>query len=400
MAAGVFALLLSANDRLSVRDVQHLVTRTSRNSGICGQTWKENSAGFRVSDYCGFGLLDAGELTAVATNWSCVPEQVSCIVRSDGTRTSIPQRGEVHTSITVQDSCVVNYLEHVFLTVRITFPHRGHLRIRLTSPGGTISDIVPGRATDMEPDLEWTFMTLHHWGESAVGPWRLSVQNTHPHLSSTGDLETWSLRLLGTETDPSRSGTGICNTQSLDSDNIECTTNPCQNGGICTESIPTGYKCHCRSGYTGDNCAIGCHIQYPNFPADNFAIYDNRCHWLSTDTKGIRYPAAKEFCESRAGRLITVKTSAKQNWLTDFINKNGDSKVQLYWIGLDDRQRENHFMWSDGTTFNGNQQPRNNRNRRDCVHVNVDGSFDWAVVPCKRFRNFVCEMVTEVQTRE
>ncbi|XP_078577192.1 neuroendocrine convertase 2-like [Branchiostoma floridae x Branchiostoma japonicum] len=153
----------------------------------------------------------------MAANWSCVPEQVSCIVQSEGTRTSIPQKGEVQTSITVpQDSCVVNYLEHVLLTIRITFPHRGHLRIRLTSPGGTISDIVPGRATDMEPDLEWTFMTLHHWGESAVGTWQLSIQNTQPELGSTGVLETWYLRLLGTETDPSKSGTGICKTQSLD----------------------------------------------------------------------------------------------------------------------------------------------------------------------------------------
>ncbi|XP_078615115.1 neuroendocrine convertase 2-like isoform X2 [Branchiostoma floridae x Branchiostoma japonicum] len=215
MAAGVFTLVLSANDQLSVRDVQHLVTRTSRSTGICGQTWKENSAGFRVSDFCGFGLLDAGQLTEMAANWNCVPEQVICT--EQGARMNIPQSGEVQTSITVpQDSCVVNYLEHVLLTVRITFPHRGHLQIRLTSPGGTVSDIVPGRATDMEADLEWTFMTLHHWGESAVGTWELSIENTHPHLSSTGVLEGWTLGLLGTATDPTSTSTGTSGTPGMD----------------------------------------------------------------------------------------------------------------------------------------------------------------------------------------
>ncbi|XP_066296994.1 furin-like protease kpc-1 isoform X1 [Branchiostoma lanceolatum] len=217
MAAGVFALVLSANDQLSVRDVQHLVTRTSRNTGICGQTWKENSAGFRVSDYCGFGLLDAGRLTAMAASWSCVPEQASCTEQREGASVNIPQSGEVRTSISVSpDSCDVNYLEHVLLTVRITFPHRGHLRIRLTSPGGTVSDIIPGRAMDMAPDLAWTFMTLHHWGESTAGTWQLSIQNTHPELSSTGVLEGWALVLLGTATDPADSSTGPGSTAGMD----------------------------------------------------------------------------------------------------------------------------------------------------------------------------------------
>ncbi|XP_078696546.1 uncharacterized protein LOC144924826 isoform X2 [Branchiostoma floridae x Branchiostoma belcheri] len=217
MAAGVFTLALSANDQLSVRDVQHLVTRTSTNTVVCGQTWKENSAGFRVSDYCGFGLLDAGKLTAMAANWSCVPEQVSCTQQREGASINIPQSGEVLTSITVQqDSCGVNYLEHVLLTVRVTFPHRGHLQFRLTSPGGTVSDIVPGRAPDLEPDLEWTFMTVHHWGERAEGSWQLSIRNTHPHLSNTGILEGWSLVFLGTATDPVNSSTSTASTPGTD----------------------------------------------------------------------------------------------------------------------------------------------------------------------------------------
>ena len=36
----------------------------------------------------------------------------------------------------------------------------------------------------------------------------------------------------------------------------ECGSNPCENGGTCTD-VPNGYTCACQSGYTGDECQTG-----------------------------------------------------------------------------------------------------------------------------------------------
>ena len=33
----------------------------------------------------------------------------------------------------------------------------------------------------------------------------------------------------------------------------ECSSNPCQNGGTCTDRV-NGFTCQCSSGYTGDTC--------------------------------------------------------------------------------------------------------------------------------------------------
>lgn len=33
----------------------------------------------------------------------------------------------------------------------------------------------------------------------------------------------------------------------------ECTSNPCQHGGICKDHL-NGYTCKCQTGYTGANC--------------------------------------------------------------------------------------------------------------------------------------------------
>ena len=36
----------------------------------------------------------------------------------------------------------------------------------------------------------------------------------------------------------------------------ECASNPCQNGGTCTDLV-NSYTCACVSGYNGTSCEIG-----------------------------------------------------------------------------------------------------------------------------------------------
>ena len=36
----------------------------------------------------------------------------------------------------------------------------------------------------------------------------------------------------------------------------ECASNPCQNGGTCTDAV-NGYTCACVAGYTGSDCETG-----------------------------------------------------------------------------------------------------------------------------------------------
>ena len=41
----------------------------------------------------------------------------------------------------------------------------------------------------------------------------------------------------------------------------ECQSNPCQNGGVCTDAVGL-FNCECLSGYEGDMCETG------NLPSD------------------------------------------------------------------------------------------------------------------------------------
>ncbi|XP_035672262.1 secretory phospholipase A2 receptor-like [Branchiostoma floridae] len=143
----------------------------------------------------------------------------------------------------------------------------------------------------------------------------------------------------------------------------------------------------------------GCHVRHSTFPADNFAIYDNRCHWFSSASDTTDYRAAERFCNTHGGRLVTVKDSAKQQWLEKYIANNLDRRN--FWIGLQDRHNEKVFMWSDGTAFtNGDYSnwlnPPRRHKLRDCVVISRVRQ-KWVLVNCKKNRNsFICEMVNPI----
>ena len=83
----------------------------------------------------------------------------------------------------------INYLEHVEVSVNLIYTRRGDLLIKLISPQQTVSNLTFYRMPDSEygsTDLNWVLMTLHHWGESATGLWKLHLKNSQLHHVNTG----------------------------------------------------------------------------------------------------------------------------------------------------------------------------------------------------------------------
>jgi furin len=79
VAAGAFALVLEANPDLGYRDVMHIIARTARIPTLSEtDDWIINGAGFHVSDKFGFGVIDTGQMTALAQNWTNVEQRYEC----------------------------------------------------------------------------------------------------------------------------------------------------------------------------------------------------------------------------------------------------------------------------------------------------------------------------------
>jgi len=86
---------------------------------------------------------------------------------------------------------VINYLEHVEVKVNLNYSRRGDLLIKITSPTGTVSNLTHYRKSDSFfklKDLNWVLMTLHLWGETAVGEWKLTLENSQPQHHNKGWL--------------------------------------------------------------------------------------------------------------------------------------------------------------------------------------------------------------------
>jgi len=78
LAAGIIALALEANPKLTWRDVMYLTVLSSRPKAIKSNNYIMNKRGLLVSSRYGFGLMDAGKMVEIAKNWVTVPDLQSC----------------------------------------------------------------------------------------------------------------------------------------------------------------------------------------------------------------------------------------------------------------------------------------------------------------------------------
>jgi len=213
-AAGVFALALEANRKLTWRDMQHLTVLTSKRNSLFDSKnrfyWNMNGVGLEFNHLFGFGVLDAGAMVALAKQWRSVPARYHCEAGSDKTVRPIPQGHSlfmtIDTTACIGTETEINYLEHVQALVTVNATRRGDLELFLRSPMGTRSMILSTRPNDDDSRdgfTKWPFMTTHTWAEYPRGKWTLEVRFNSPHGSpNEGYIKEFTLLLHGTRDAP------------------------------------------------------------------------------------------------------------------------------------------------------------------------------------------------------
>jgi len=211
-AAGVFALAIEANPKLTWRDMQHLTVLTSKRNSLFDSKgrfhWNMNGVGLEFNHLFGFGVLDAGAMVALAKQWKSVPARYHCEAGSDNKVRAIPSGKSLFLSIDTT-SCSgtdteVRYLEHVQAVISLNATRRGDVELYLRSPMGTRSMILSNRPHDddgRDGFTKWPFMTSHTWAEYPIGKWTLEVRFVGDR-PNTGYLKEWTLMLHGTREAP------------------------------------------------------------------------------------------------------------------------------------------------------------------------------------------------------
>ena len=192
LASGMFALVLEANKDLTWRDLQHIVVHTAVKTSPEDDGWKTNAANLKFNHKFGFGRLSARKMVDAALNWKTVGKQHICKVLGPlDSNPKIPVNGSLQLKV-YSDGCQgnsqnsVKKLEHVQATVsfKLYNTFRGDISIDIVSPGGTLSQLLSSRRKDDDKLglTGWDFMTVHLWGESPEGEWKLVFHHNNRRM--------------------------------------------------------------------------------------------------------------------------------------------------------------------------------------------------------------------------
>lgn len=116
----------------------------------------------------------------------------------------------------------------------------------------------------------------------------------------------------------------------------------------------------------------------------------------------VDHQTAQAACASAGFRLVTVDSAEEQDWIWSTSDSMFVEGAKDVWIGLDDRDEEGTYVWSDGTPLGdyanwAEDQPDNGASgegdvEEDCTEMNTYFEGKWNDLDCgTAYLGFVCE---------
>ncbi|WP_396588420.1 S8 family serine peptidase [Bermanella sp. R86510] len=206
VVSGVAALLFSANDKLTWRDVRHIMASTAKkihqdfvpisventagDEYVAEPGWFTNDAGYNFHNWYGFGLVDAEKAIEMALDdsYSLLPElkETAFIQPSNTTSAQIPESmtGAMRL-VNVSEELTV---EAVQVKLSVSHGRDSDLAVELVSPSGTKSVVLQPRSlliADQADGMEDTdfnntvLLSNAFYGEPSEGTWLVKVIDTN-----------------------------------------------------------------------------------------------------------------------------------------------------------------------------------------------------------------------------
>ncbi|KAM5433916.1 pheromone processing endoprotease [Microsporum ferrugineum] len=209
LVVGVMALVLQVRPELTWRDLQYLLVETAVPINETAPGWQTTSIGKKFSHDFGYGKVDAYTTVHLAKEWKLVKPQAWFHSPWLKVYHDVPQGDKgLSTSFDITTEMLkknnLERVEHVTVTMNINHTRRGDLSVELHSPSGVISYLSTARPQDDERAgyVDWTFMSVAHWGEKGVGNWTVIVKDTVVN-EYNGTFVDWRITLWGESIDPS-----------------------------------------------------------------------------------------------------------------------------------------------------------------------------------------------------
>lgn len=216
--AGVVAMMLEANSKLSVEDLKYILAKTAKKvdptfSGVTATTiilgatvvleqgWVTNSAGFSFSNWYGFGSVDASAAVAMAKSYTTYlpalqnSKNYPFLAAPPAT---IPAQSLAGESFVTPVSETFNTVEYVvvFLNIAST-PGLQCNEVQLTSPSGTKSILMhAANGFGNASVVNSRFLSNAFYGEPVNGNWTLTFFDYCPAGVVPTELSTTASQML------------------------------------------------------------------------------------------------------------------------------------------------------------------------------------------------------------
>ena len=223
--SGITALIMQANPLLTLRDIKHILASTSDKVDYSltdilehplGSTyelaghdydlkWTSNSAGYKFSNWYGFGRVNALEAVLMASTYDFFMGEYESTIHPI-TKEPYYDSGIIDLEIPDEDSngttTSLNVLHNFFIeSVQVEFnsthPLPSDIGLSLISPQGTESRLllINSNVYAVSFPENSLFLTNAFYGESSLGNWTLKIVDGKS--GDTGSVTHWSLRING-----------------------------------------------------------------------------------------------------------------------------------------------------------------------------------------------------------
>ena len=221
IVSAAVALILEANPDLGYRDVQQILALSARADELGtddrgGLGWVTNAAvnfnggGMHYSDSYGYGYLNVHDAVRLAETWTeqqTFENLETAAVTARFTNQTLTAGSIDHVQLEINMTTDLT-MESAQLSLQFAWFHSNDLEIYLTSPSGTVSQLVYDFATVNGGGgfNNFPFTTNALLGESSQGIWTIDIFNTNPDAllvnrsgPMSGDIKGATLTIYGDE---------------------------------------------------------------------------------------------------------------------------------------------------------------------------------------------------------
>jgi hypothetical protein len=151
LAAGIIALMLEKRPDLGWRDVRHVIAKA------CGGNNHNNTHGF--------GVMNVTRILQTLESHVNVPRKQKQIFTGPIEYDNRVIGNRLEVDIVFNNTSEFVFVENAILTISVSHPRRGRLRISLVSPDGKITSVLAEERDDVNANFDnWSFSSLAFWG--------------------------------------------------------------------------------------------------------------------------------------------------------------------------------------------------------------------------------------------